>query len=103
MNAARPASTGTVCRWTTTRISTAWPSEARLRMPCTVSLNAPTAWTMKSCRPGFGRVERDASHDVGKADRRELGIPHGTARSRRHYALDAMRKQLEKHDAIAAS
>ena len=26
---------------------------------------------------------------------RELGIPHGTARSRLHYALDAMRKQLE--------
>lgn len=34
---------------------------------------------------------------------RELGIPHGTARSRLHYALDAMRKQLDKHDAIAAS
>ena len=34
---------------------------------------------------------------------RELGIPHGTARSRLHYALDAMRKQLEKPDAIAAS
>jgi len=34
---------------------------------------------------------------------RELGIPHGTARSRLHYALDAMRKQLDEHDAIAAS
>ena len=34
---------------------------------------------------------------------RELGIPHGTARSRLHYALDAIRKQLEEHDAIAAS
>jgi RNA polymerase sigma-70 factor (ECF subfamily) len=33
---------------------------------------------------------------------RELGIPHGTARSRLHYALDAMRKQLQEHDAIAA-
>ena len=33
----------------------------------------------------------------------ELGIPHGTARSRLHYALDAMRKQLEEHDATAAS
>src|SRR6478735_2752501 len=32
---------------------------------------------------------------------RELGIPHGTARSRLHYALDAMRKQLEEHEAIA--
>jgi RNA polymerase sigma-70 factor (ECF subfamily) len=32
---------------------------------------------------------------------RELGIPHGTARSRLHYALDALRKQLEEHDAIA--
>jgi RNA polymerase sigma-70 factor, ECF subfamily len=34
---------------------------------------------------------------------RELGIPHGTARSRLHYALDAMRKQLQEHEAIAAS
>jgi RNA polymerase sigma-70 factor (ECF subfamily) len=34
---------------------------------------------------------------------RELGIPHGTARSRLHYALDAMRQHLEEHDAIAAS
>ena len=33
---------------------------------------------------------------------RELGIPHGTARSRPHYALDAMRKELQEHDAIAA-
>jgi RNA polymerase sigma-70 factor (ECF subfamily) len=32
---------------------------------------------------------------------RELGIPHGTARSRLHYALDAMRQYLEEHDAIA--
>jgi RNA polymerase sigma-70 factor (ECF subfamily) len=34
---------------------------------------------------------------------RELGIPHGTARSRLHYALDAMRKQLEENDVIAVS
>jgi RNA polymerase sigma-70 factor, ECF subfamily len=34
---------------------------------------------------------------------RELGIPHGTARSRLHYALDALRKQLQEHDASAAS
>ena len=33
---------------------------------------------------------------------RELGIPHGTARSRLHYALDAMRTQLQQHDAIAS-
>ena len=33
----------------------------------------------------------------------ELGIPHGTARSRLHYALDAMRKQLQEHDVVAAS
>jgi RNA polymerase sigma-70 factor (ECF subfamily) len=33
---------------------------------------------------------------------RELGIPHGTARSRLHYALDAMRKHLQEHDAIAS-
>jgi RNA polymerase sigma-70 factor, ECF subfamily len=33
---------------------------------------------------------------------RELGIPHGTARSRLHYALHALRQQLEDHDARAA-
>ena len=33
---------------------------------------------------------------------RELGIPHGTARSRLHYALDAMRKHFQEHDAITA-
>jgi len=32
---------------------------------------------------------------------RELGIPHGTARSRLHYALDALRKELQEHDVIA--
>ena len=32
---------------------------------------------------------------------RELGIPHGTARSRMHYALQAMRQQLHENDAIA--
>ena len=32
---------------------------------------------------------------------RELGIPHGTARSRLHYALDALRRHLKEHDAIA--
>jgi RNA polymerase sigma-70 factor, ECF subfamily len=32
---------------------------------------------------------------------RELGIPHGTARSRLHYALDALRQQLQEHDAVA--
>jgi RNA polymerase sigma-70 factor (ECF subfamily) len=31
----------------------------------------------------------------------ELGIPHGTARSRMHYALQAMRQQLHENDAIA--
>lgn len=32
---------------------------------------------------------------------RQLGIPHGTARSRLHYALHALREQLQEHDAIA--
>jgi RNA polymerase sigma-70 factor (ECF subfamily) len=32
---------------------------------------------------------------------RELGIPHGTARSRLHYALQAMRQQMHENDAIA--
>ena len=32
---------------------------------------------------------------------RELGIPHGTARSRLHYALDTLRRHLDEHDAIA--
>jgi len=31
---------------------------------------------------------------------RELGIPHGTATSRLHYALDALRQHFEEHDAI---
>jgi len=31
---------------------------------------------------------------------RELGIPHGTARSRLHYALDALRQELQEHDEI---
>ncbi len=34
---------------------------------------------------------------------RELGIPYGTARSRLYYALDALRRQLQEHDAITAS
>jgi RNA polymerase sigma-70 factor (ECF subfamily) len=32
---------------------------------------------------------------------RQLGIPRGTARSRLHYALHALREQLEDDDAIA--
>ena len=32
---------------------------------------------------------------------RELGIPHGTARSRMHYALQALRQQWHENDAIA--
>ena len=70
MNAARPARTGTVCRWTTTRISTAWPSEARLRMPWTVSLERAGGLDDEVVQARFGRVQRDAGHDVGKADGR---------------------------------
>ncbi|HEX4657249.1 MAG TPA: sigma-70 family RNA polymerase sigma factor [Streptosporangiaceae bacterium] len=33
---------------------------------------------------------------------RRLGIPHGTARSRIHYALHALRQQLQDHDPAAA-
>ena len=33
---------------------------------------------------------------------RRLGIPPGTARSRLHYALQALRQQLQDHDATAA-
>jgi RNA polymerase sigma-70 factor (ECF subfamily) len=33
---------------------------------------------------------------------RQLGIPHGTARSRLHYALLALRQQLQQQDAIAS-
>jgi RNA polymerase sigma-70 factor (ECF subfamily) len=36
---------------------------------------------------------------VGMA--RELGIPQGTARSRLHYALQALRQQLHENDSIA--
>ncbi len=31
---------------------------------------------------------------------RQLGIPDGTARSRLHYALHALRQQLHEHDAL---
>jgi len=31
----------------------------------------------------------------------ELGIPHGTARSRLHYALQALRQQIRESDAVA--
>ena len=33
---------------------------------------------------------------------RQLGIPHGTARSRLHYALHALRQQLQDHGTTAA-
>jgi RNA polymerase sigma-70 factor (ECF subfamily) len=36
--------------------------------------------------------------NLGRAAR-QLGIPHGTARSRLHYALQALRHQLEDHQA----
>ena len=36
---------------------------------------------------------------VAKAAR-HLGIPHGTARSRLHYALQALRGQLDAHEAV---
>jgi RNA polymerase sigma-70 factor, ECF subfamily len=32
----------------------------------------------------------------------QLGIPDGTARSRLHYALQALRRQLEEHEAIGS-
>ena len=32
----------------------------------------------------------------------QLGIPHGTARSRLHYALEALRGQLEAHEAVGS-
>jgi RNA polymerase sigma-70 factor (ECF subfamily) len=38
---------------------------------------------------------------VAKAAR-QLGIPHGTARSRLHYALQALREQLDAHEAAGA-
>ena len=33
---------------------------------------------------------------------RQLGIPHGTARSRLHYALQALRGQLDAHEAVGS-
>jgi RNA polymerase sigma-70 factor (ECF subfamily) len=32
---------------------------------------------------------------------RQLGIPHGTARSRLHYALQALRQQFDESDSVA--
>jgi RNA polymerase sigma-70 factor, ECF subfamily len=46
-------------------------------------------------------VETFYRGDTLAAVARQLGIPPGTARSRLHYALAALRQQLQEHDAIA--
>ena len=53
--------------------------------------------------PAHRAVVIEAFYNGGSlvAVARELGIPHGTARSRLHYALQAMRQQLHENDAIA--
>jgi RNA polymerase sigma-70 factor, ECF subfamily len=53
--------------------------------------------------PAHRRVVVETFYNGGNlaAVANELGIPHGTARSRLHYALLAMRHQLDENDAIA--
>src|SRR6266581_2370013 len=66
-------------------------------------------------RPWLFRVARNLLTDADRAalvetfyhDRtlatvaRRLGIPDGTARSRLHYALHALRKQIQEREAVA--
>ena len=47
-------------------------------------------------------VETSTGAGPRAAVARELGIPHGTARSRLHYALDALRQHLDEYDTIAS-
>jgi DNA-directed RNA polymerase specialized sigma24 family protein len=51
-------------------------------------------------RPWLFRVARNLLIDADRAAR-ALGIPDGTARSRLHYALRSLRRQLRDRDAIA--
>jgi RNA polymerase sigma-70 factor, ECF subfamily len=52
--------------------------------------------------PAHRKVLVEAFYHGGSlvAVAQELGIPHGTARSRLHYALQALRQQLRENDAI---
>jgi RNA polymerase sigma-70 factor, ECF subfamily len=53
--------------------------------------------------PAHRAVVIEAFYNGGSlvAVARKLGIPHGTARSRMHYALQALRQQVRESDAIA--
>jgi RNA polymerase sigma-70 factor (ECF subfamily) len=46
-------------------------------------------------------VETFYRGDTLAAVAHQLGIPPGTARSRLHYALQALRQQLQDHEVIA--
>jgi len=58
---------------------------------------------LQQLSPAHRAVLIEAFYNGGSlvAVARELGIPHGTARSRTHYALQALREQLHENDAIA--
>jgi RNA polymerase sigma-70 factor (ECF subfamily) len=58
---------------------------------------------LQQLSPAHQAVLIEAFYNGGSlvAVARELGIAHGTARSRMHYALQALRQQLRENDAIA--
>jgi RNA polymerase sigma-70 factor (ECF subfamily) len=61
------------------------------------------ATALQHLSPAHRAVLIEAFYSGGSlvAVARELGIPHGTARSRMHYALQALRQQLHDNDEIA--
>jgi RNA polymerase sigma-70 factor, ECF subfamily len=58
---------------------------------------------MRQLSPAHRKVLVEAFYNGGSllAVAQDLGIPHGTVRSRLHYALRALRQQLHEDDAIA--
>jgi RNA polymerase sigma-70 factor, ECF subfamily len=57
---------------------------------------------MQHLSPAHRKVLVEAFYHGGSlvAVAEELGIPHGTVRSRLHYALQALRQQMHENDAI---
>jgi RNA polymerase sigma-70 factor (ECF subfamily) len=60
-------------------------------------------WTaLQHLSPAHRKVLVEAFYHGGSlvAVAEKLGIPHGTVRSRLHYALQALRQQLHENDAM---
>ena len=71
---------------------------------CDNQLNPPLTGALQHLSPAHRTVLVETFYRGGTTATvaHQLGIPHGTARSRLHYALQALRQQLQDHDATAA-